>query len=208
MTFNVDNGYESKVITMNTRLNDVDTDTDIDSNSNNATCPWVTCYVGLGSNLANELGSPVEHLQQALEVMKAHEKVRKVHVSSFYASIPMGPQDQPDFVNAVVSLETTFSAHHLLILCQHLEQQAKRERVRRWGERSLDVDILLYGQEQISEPQLTIPHAGLHERNFVLIPLRELAPKLIITGKPIADYPHSSDCTGLTLLLNDELRVP
>ena len=205
MTFNVDSGYESKVITMNTRLNDVDTD--IDSN-NKATYPWVTCYVGLGSNLANELGSPVEHLQQALEVMKAHEKVRKVHVSSFYASVPMGPQDQPDFVNAVAGFETLFTPFELMAFCQQLEQQAKRARLRHWGERSLDVDILLYGDEQVAELQLTIPHAGLHERNFVLIPLRELAPKLIIAGKPIADYPHSSDWAGLKLLSNDELLVP
>ena len=191
------------MITMNTRLNDVDS-----NSNNNATYPWVTCYVGLGSNLKNELDSPINHLNRAFERIQANDSTRQVRMSSLYASAPMGPQDQPDFVNAVVSLETTFSAHHLLILCQHLEQQAKRERVRRWGERSLDVDILLYGQEQISEPQLTIPHAGLHERNFVLIPLRELAPELIIAGKPIADYPHSSDWTGLKLLSNDELHVP
>ena len=85
-------------------------------------------------------------------------------------------------------------------ICQALEQQAKRARLRRWGERSLDVDILLYGDIEISEPQLTIPHAGLHERNFVLLPLRELAPELIILNKPITDYPSSDDWTGLKLL--------
>ena len=200
MTFNVDSGYESKVITMNTRFND----TDVDSNDI-TTCSWITCYVGLGSNLANELGSPVEHLQQALEVMTENEKVRKVRVSSFYASVPMGPQDQPDFVNAVAGFETIFTPLELLAFCQQLEQQAKRARLRHWGERSLDVDILLYGDAQIAEPQLTIPHAGLHERNFVLIPLRELAPELIITGKPITDFPHSSDWAGLKLLSNNEL---
>ncbi|SLJ83357.1 2-amino-4-hydroxy-6-hydroxymethyldihydropteridine diphosphokinase [Psychrobacter sp. DAB_AL43B] len=183
---------------MNTRFNDVDSN-DI------AACSWIICYVGLGSNLANELGSPVEHLQQALEVMQEDEKVRKVRVSSFYASIPMGPQDQPDFVNAVAGFETIFTPLELLAFCQQLEQQAKRARLRHWGERSLDVDILLYGDAQIAEPQLTIPHAGLHERNFVLIPLRELAPELIITGKPITDFPHSSDWTGLKLLSNNEL---
>ena len=109
----------------------------------------------------------------------------------------MGPQDQPDFVNAVVGFETILSASHLLILCEHLEQQAERERVRHWGERSLDVDILLYGQEQIVEPQLTIPHVGLTERNFVLVPLKEIAPNLIIAGKSIEDYPLSKDWTGL-----------
>ncbi|WP_286796436.1 2-amino-4-hydroxy-6-hydroxymethyldihydropteridine diphosphokinase [Psychrobacter sp. UBA6291] len=161
---------------------------------------WVTCYVGLGSNLENELGSPVEHLQQAILTMQEKKQIRAVRVSSFYTSAPMGPQDQPDFVNAVVGFETTLTAFELLAFCQALEQQAKRARLRRWGERSLDVDILLYGDIKISEPQLTIPHAGLHERNFVLLPLRELAPELIILNKPITDYASSDDWTGLKLL--------
>ncbi len=161
---------------------------------------WVTCYVGLGSNLANELGSPVEHLQQALAVMREHKQIRDVRVSSFYASAPMGPQDQPDFVNAVAGFETTLMPFELLTFCQQLEEQAKRARIRRWGERSLDVDILLYGEAQIAEPQLTIPHPGLPERNFVLIPLQELAPELVIAGKSIDDYPQSKDWTGLKLL--------
>lgn len=158
---------------------------------------WVTCYLGLGSNLENELDSPINHLHRALARIRADENIRQVRTSSFYASAPMGPQDQPDFINAVVGFETTLSASHLLILCQHLEQQAKRERVRHWGERSLDVDILLYGQEQVSEPQLSIPHIGLAERNFVLIPLKEIAPSIIIAGKSIEDYPLSKDWTGL-----------
>ena len=164
---------------------------------------WVTCYVGLGSNLANELGSPTDHLQQALAMMQAHEQVREVGVSSFYASAPMGPQDQPDFVNAVAGFETTLTPYELLAFCQQLESMAKRARLRRWGERSLDVDILLYGETQITDPTLTIPHAGLSERNFVLIPLRELEPNLTIADKSISDYSQSRDWTGLTLLSSD-----
>ena len=163
---------------------------------------WITCYIGLGSNLSNELGSPVEHVQQALKSMKNNENIRAVSVSSFYASAPMGPQDQPDFINAVAGFETTMSPYELLGYCQQLETMAKRARLRRWGERSLDVDILLYGDWQMNEPQLTIPHAGLHERNFVLIPLRELSPDLVILKKPIDSYPHSHDWTGLKLLSN------
>lgn len=170
----------------------------MDNDTGNA--HWVTCYVGLGSNLANELGSPVEHLQQALAVMREHKQIQDVRVSSFYASAPMGPQDQPDFVNAVAGFETTLTPAELLAFCQQLEEQAKRARIRRWGERSLDVDILLYGEAQIAEPQLTIPHAGLPERNFVLIPLQELAPEIIVAGKSIDDYPQSKDWTGLKLL--------
>ncbi len=161
---------------------------------------WVTCYVGLGSNLSNDLGSPVEHLQQAIAAMQEHKQIRAVRVSSFYASAPMGPQDQPDFVNAVAGFETILLPFELLAYCQQLEKEAKRARIRRWGERSLDVDILLYGEAQITEPQLTVPHAGLFERNFVLLPLRELAPALIIAGNSIDDYSPSKDWTGLKLL--------
>ena len=164
---------------------------------------WFTSYVGLGSNLTNELGSPAEHLQQAIKGMHQHVKIRNIQVSSLYASAPMGPQDQPDFVNAVAVFETTWTPFELLTFCQQLESMAKRARLRHWGERSLDVDILLYGDMQVAEPQLTIPHAGLCERNFVLIPLLELAPNLMIVDKPISDYPQSHDWAGLKLLSND-----
>ena len=180
-------------------LNDIHNDAN-NCAADDSKCTWVTCYVGLGSNLANELGSPVEHLQYAFKMMQDEEKIRSVRISSFYTSVPMGPQDQPDFVNAVAGFETKMTPLELLIFCQSLEQQAKRARLRHWGERSLDVDILLYGDEQIAEPTLTIPHAGLHERNFVLIPLRDLAPELMINGKSIVDYPQSSDWAGLKLL--------
>lgn len=171
--------------------------TQVEFRAANNTRHWVTCYVGLGSNLENELGSPIEHVEQAFKKFQEEEKIRTVRISSFYTSVPMGPQDQPDFVNAVVGFETQLTPFELLAFCQQLEQQAKRARLRHWGERSLDVDILLYGDEEVKTPQLTIPHAGLPERNFVLIPLRELAPDLMINGKSIIDYPQSSDWTGL-----------
>ena len=85
-----------------------------DDNESHGDVTWVTCYVGLGSNLTNELGSPVEHLQQAVAAMQKHEQIRAVRVSSFYASAPMGPQDQPDFINAVAGFETTLTAFELL----------------------------------------------------------------------------------------------
>lgn len=163
---------------------------------------WRTCYLGLGSNLANELGLPTEHLQQAVDRLSHHDHIRNVRVSSFYASAPMGPQDQPDFINAVVELETYLSPVALLDVCQALEQSAKRARLRHWGERSLDVDLLLYGQENIAEPRLTVPHSGLGERNFVLIPLQELAPDIVISGQPINRYAQASDWIGLKILAN------
>ena len=161
---------------------------------------WIRCYLGLGSNLTTELGSPIEHIQQALTALGQHQQVRDLQVSSFYASSPMGPQDQPDFINVVAALETILEPLELLDACQQLETDAKRARLRHWGERSLDVDILLYGQAQINETRLKVPHAGIAERNFVLVPLRELALELIIAGKPIAAYSLSADWTDLKRL--------
>ena len=193
-------------MTMNSLESNIEfdsTQSDLNRVSSEKSLAWTTCYVGLGSNLANDLGSPAKHLQQAIASMQDCKDIREVRVSSFYASAPMGPQDQPDFINAVAGFETTLTAFELLGFCQQLEQLAKRARLRRWGERSLDVDILLYGDAQITEPKLTIPHAGLSERNFVLIPLRELAPKLTIAGLLIQEYSQSADWTGLTRLAKD-----
>ena len=161
---------------------------------------WVRCYLGLGSNLTTELGSPIQHIQHALLVLGQYGQVRNIQASSLYASSPMGPQDQPDFINAVVELETTLRPLELLDVCQQLETGARRMRMRHWGERSLDVDILLYGQAQINESRLIVPHVGIAERNFVLVPLRELAPDLMIASQPIASYPLSADWTELKQL--------
>ena len=158
------------------------------------------CYLGLGGNLTNELGTPSDHIHQAVATLKAHDDISHVRLSSLYASKPMGPQDQPDFINAVVELETSLTPLALLDVCQQLEQDAQRIRLRRWGERSLDVDLLLYGNQQVSLPTLTVPHAGIRERNFVLVPLAELNPSLAIHGRPITEYAASKDWSGLKQL--------
>lgn len=158
------------------------------------------CYLGLGGNLTNELGSPSQHIHNAIKILAAHPQITHVKASSLYASKPMGPQDQPDFINAVVEIETTLAPHDLLSLCQALEQQAQRVRLRHWGERSLDVDVLLYGDEQVNSPTLTVPHPGITQRNFVLIPLAELNPTVKINEIAIADLEQSQDWSGLTRL--------
>lgn len=160
----------------------------------------IRCYLGLGGNLTNELGTPEQHIRQAVASLSAHAQIDHVRCSSLYASKPMGPQDQPDFINAVVEIETTLAPLELLDLCQQLEQNAQRIRRRRWGERSLDVDMLLYGNEQIVLPALTVPHVGMRERNFVLIPLSELNPDLIIQGIPMNELAASQDWSGLKRL--------
>lgn len=138
-----------------------------------------TAYIGLGSNLDEprlQLRSAIAELQQ-LDVMKL------VAVSPLYASSPMGPQDQPDYVNAVAAVETSLTPHTLLKRLQLLEQQHGRQRLRHWGERTLDLDILLFGEEMLDDADLTLPHPGLTERNFVVYPLADIAPNIEIPGQ-------------------------
>ena len=177
------------------------TQTQAQAQTKSATDPrWQLCYLGLGSNLANELGTPTEHIKYAVTQLNTHPQIKDVRISSLYASKPMGPQDQPDFVNAVVELQTTLEPLALLEVCQQLEQNAQRQRLRHWGERSLDVDILLYGEQTIQLPTLTVPHAGIKARNFVLVPLAELNPSALIDGMAVTKYPLSLDMSGLNKL--------
>ena len=139
----------------------------------------VTVYIGLGSNLEN----PQHQVTQAIDAIKSLAGCRCVAVSSLYRSKPMGPQDQPDYVNAVMALETSLSALALLDELQAIEQQQGRVRGKeQWGPRTLDLDLLLCGQQIIDLPRLKIPHPGLHERSFVLYPLYEIAQDLQIPG--------------------------
>ncbi len=158
------------------------------------------CYLGLGSNLTNELGSPLEHIKMAIARLSQHANISEVETSSFYTSKAYGVTDQADFINAVVACKTDLSPHELLGICQSLETQAKRERLRHWGERSLDVDILLYGDKVVNTDDLTIPHIEICKRNFALVPLAEIAPNLKIQGKAIVDIELSNNWEGLELL--------
>lgn len=132
-------------------------------------------YIGLGSNLANDSDSCISILKQAVQGLA---KLGTVKVSGLYGSKPMGPQDQPDYFNAAVALETQLSADELFTQLQQLEQQAGRVRLRRWGERTLDLDLLLYGSEQIDTDSLTVPHVGILQRAFVVLPLLDLDSQL------------------------------
>lgn len=158
---------------------------------------WVEIYLGLGGNIANELGNPTSHIMAVRDAIIGDERFMAVRLSSLYSSKPFGVTDQPDFVNAVLSAKTTLEPMALLDFCQSLEQGAGRVRLRRWGERSLDVDILLYGDQVIQNERLTVPHAGIFERNFVLVPLLELDGDLVIDGKKITDLPLSHSHDGL-----------
>jgi 2-amino-4-hydroxy-6-hydroxymethyldihydropteridine diphosphokinase len=140
-------------------------------------------YLGLGANL----GDPQATLRDAVVTLQQQPLLTQLHCSSFYASKPMGPADQPDYINAVVAADTQLSALELLDLIQKVEQQFGRQRHRRWGERTLDIDILLYGNETITYQHLQIPHIGLCQRDFVLVPLLELEPTLCLPdGRALA----------------------
>jgi len=146
----------------------------------------VDAYIGLGSNLDN----PAEQVKLARLSVARQERITELKFSGLYASPPMGPQDQPDYVNAVMSIQTALTAVELLSVLQKIEADFGRVRKgERWGARTLDLDILLYGDQQIELPDLKIPHIGLTERAFVLYPLQEIASKnLLIPGKGDIGY--------------------
>jgi 2-amino-4-hydroxy-6-hydroxymethyldihydropteridine diphosphokinase len=137
-------------------------------------------FIGAGSNLDN----PIAHVRQALDELDGVERSRCVTRSSLYLSPPMGPKDQPDYVNAVASMETWLTPLGLLEALLEIERRHGRIRDDlRWGPRTLDLDLLLYDEDMIQHERLTVPHPGLHERAFVLYPLREIVPELHVPGR-------------------------
>ncbi len=132
-------------------------------------------YIGLGSNLAE----PQAQLRDAFDALAQLPDSRLAATSALYASDPLGPPDQPRYVNAVAALDTRLTPLQLLDALQAIEQRQGRQRkAERWGPRTLDLDILLFGERLIDEPRLVVPHYHLHARAFVLYPLAELAPDL------------------------------
>ncbi|WP_068828221.1 2-amino-4-hydroxy-6-hydroxymethyldihydropteridine diphosphokinase [Pseudomonas sp. BMS12] len=132
-------------------------------------------YIGLGSNLAE----PRQQLQAALNALAELPHSRLAATSSFYASDPLGPPDQPRYVNAVAALDTELAPLELLDALQRIElEQGRVRKAERWGPRTLDLDILLFGTRQLAEERLTVPHYHMHARAFVLYPLAEIAPEL------------------------------
>jgi len=133
-------------------------------------------FIGLGSNLAD----PAVQIKAAITALDLMDEVSVITQSSLYSSPPMGPQDQPDYINAVVEVETTLFAHNLLDQLQSIEQQQGRIRKRHWGERTIDLDLLIYGANILDDERLQVPHPGIALRAFVLYPLAEIAPDLAI----------------------------
>jgi 2-amino-4-hydroxy-6-hydroxymethyldihydropteridine diphosphokinase len=155
-------------------------------------------YIGIGSNL----GESQQQINVACKAMSTLADTRVLNVSSLYCSKPMGPQNQPDYINAVCLIETELSPHALLAALQQIEKDNGRTRDgERWGARTLDLDILLYGSETIDTSDLIVPHCGMSEREFVLVPLFEIAPMMIMPdGKPISHWVANCSLDGLKRL--------
>ena len=141
--------------------------------------PEQLVFVGIGSNM----NDPQAKLLSAVRRLKQLPQTEFCSVSSLYHSPPMGPQDQADYINAVAMLQTTLAPLPMLDALQAIETEHGRVRKgQRWGPRTLDLDILLFGEKVINLPRLIVPHPGLHERAFVLYPLYEIKPELTIPG--------------------------
>jgi 2-amino-4-hydroxy-6-hydroxymethyldihydropteridine diphosphokinase len=156
-----------------------------------------TVYLGLGSNLSD----PLQQIQQAISVISTHDEINTLACSSLYISQPMGPQDQPDYFNAVLKINTLLKPLALLDKLQAIENIAGRVRKdQRWGARVLDIDILLYNNEVIKNDRLTVPHYGLQEREFVVIPLAEIDNQLQLpNGQSIAALANNIVTNGLKI---------
>ncbi|MCB1842190.1 MAG: 2-amino-4-hydroxy-6-hydroxymethyldihydropteridine diphosphokinase [Halioglobus sp.] len=130
-------------------------------------------YIALGSNLQ----SPIAQLRRAVAALAGLAQSRVTRVSGVYRSAPVGPPGQPDYLNAAVCLQTRLAPHALLDALQDIETRQGRVRTQRWGPRTLDLDLLLYGDITLDDERLTLPHPRMHERDFVLLPLQEISVK-------------------------------
>jgi 2-amino-4-hydroxy-6-hydroxymethyldihydropteridine diphosphokinase len=158
----------------------------------------VIAYLGLGANL----GDPEEQLQEALERLNNAEEVEVTRVSTFYRNPPLGPENQPWYINAVARVRTRLGPEELLRLLQRIEADMGRVRGERWGPRTIDLDLLLYNGEVIFTPKLVVPHPEMHRRVFVLAPLAEIAPRAWhpVLGKSAGDLLARLDDADRTAL--------
>ncbi|EJC1154599.1 2-amino-4-hydroxy-6-hydroxymethyldihydropteridine diphosphokinase [Cronobacter sakazakii] len=152
-------------------------------------------FIALGSNLAE----PLSQVNNALAALARIPGSRVVATSSFYRTPPLGPQDQPDYLNAAVALETTLSAEALLDNTQRIElEQGRVRKAERWGPRTLDLDIMLFGDATINTERLIVPHYDMKNRAFMLLPLSEIAPALRFPdGERLADVLERLDCSAI-----------
>lgn len=164
----------------------------------------VEAYLGLGSNL----GDREAMLRSAVAALSAADDVAVAAISPVYETPPWGPVPQGPYLNACVTVETRLSPRALLDLCLAIERRHGRERAVRWGPRTLDIDILDYGGQHLDEPGLALPHPRLSERAFVLVPLADIAPDLVIEGRTVAAWRAAIDADGVTARPDISLVAP
>ncbi len=161
-------------------------------------------YIGLGSNM----GMPMQQLQAAYIALNKLPGTRFGEISNIYQSAAVGPGNQPDYLNAVASLHTELAPEKLLLALQNIEIAQGRTRDLRWGARTLDLDILLYGDLQIRTPDLVIPHAEMYRRSFVLFPLFDLNPALVFPdGKNLRSHLESIDKSSISMSCSAEAFI-
>lgn len=166
--------------------------------------PVSEVLLGLGGNL----GDPLAAMREALGRLDARLDTAVVRVSSLWRTPPWGVIDQPDFLNACALLTTTMSPRATLEQCLRIEQDMARTRDLRWGPRSLDIDILFFGDCVLEEPGLVIPHPRIQERAFVLVPLCEIAPNQMLGHQSIAAWSAQISHDGMVLVKNSEWYAP
>jgi len=155
----------------------------------------IRVYLALGSNLAD----PLHQVQSALNALAAIPDTTLVATSSLYRTPPYGPPNQPDFLNAAVALDTRLDAESLLNHTQRIElEQGRVRKAHRWGPRTLDLDIMLFGDQTLNTPRLIVPHYDMHNRAFMLLPLLEIAPELCLPdGTRLADILATLDSSSI-----------
>jgi len=150
-------------------------------------------FIALGSNL----GDPLINVEKAMDRLAAHDSIDVTGQSPWYRSLPVGPGAQPDYVNGAAEIKTTLDAESLLDVLQAIESDLGRERSVAWAARTIDLDLLWYNDETIHTDRLIVPHPRICDRNFVLLPLSDLAPELLLDGKSVLDRAQEISHNGI-----------
>ena len=153
----------------------------------------VTAYIGLGGNV----GDVFANMKTAIKSLNEHPKISVKSISNVYKTPPWGIEDQDWFLNACASVETSLSAQELLAACLEAEKMLKRVRNLRWGPRTIDLDVLVFGEEVIAEDNLQVPHPRIQERAFVLMPIADIAPDMLLHGKTISHWLETIDASEI-----------
>lgn len=152
-----------------------------------------TAALGLGGNI----GDPQAAMAEALQGLDSRDDCTVSAVSRLYKTPPWGKTDQPDFLNCCALVETSLGPEALLDVCLSVERSMKRERVERWGPRTIDIDILTFGNREMETERLALPHPRMVERAFVLVPLAEIAPEMVVSGQSLSEWLRRTDSSGI-----------